>query len=219
MLDPTKVPDWANGGVRERYIDEMLSALLDGLAAARAVAAGGPVSIDTIEKYADALDALRIGTSEGKLHFTWVVPTAEDVAAARHLALLGLEGAPSSALIEAAERASRVMTDSYDLERLHSALLCLQDETFRAEHRGGIQEALQRAVTIFMRGCHVAGFVSSSVDADNVRRLQRLAAADGPEALAECLHLAKELEARLPPYSMLNVTERDEIPSFLYLER
>jgi hypothetical protein len=219
MLDHTKLERWADQDVRESYINELLSAILDGLTEARAAAAGGGMNVQTIERYADALDALRTGTVHGKLHFTWVVPTEADVAAARHLAQVGRQGASREALMEAGERAARVMTDSYDLERLHSALLCLQDETFRAQHRVGIQEALRRALTIFERGCHVAGFVSTAVDADNVRRLRHFSATEGPEALVECLRLAKEMEARLPPHSMLNVTERQDIPELLYLER
>jgi hypothetical protein len=219
MSKPAETQTEEESDARFRYLDDLLSAMIDGHNEARAVVAGGAPNVGTLEKYAKALETLRVGVANKRLHFGWVVPTEEDVAAARRLVQLVQDGAPAEALVEPAQAAARVMTDADNLEKLHAALLCLQDEAFRAQHHPRILEVLDLTTVVFERGCQAAGFVSTPDDVSAVRRLRQLAAADGPEALAECLRLAKELEARVPPYSTLNVMPREEIPGFLYLVR
>jgi hypothetical protein len=203
---------------RTQYLDDLLSAMVDGHNETRALVAGGTPNVETLEKYAEALETLRVGIANKKVHFGWVVPTEEDVAAARRLAHLVQEGASAGALIEPAVAVARVTTDADNLERFHAALLCLQDETFRAQYLPRVLEVLDLTSAAFERGCRAAGFVAASGHVADVRRLRDLAAADRPEALVDCVRLAKDLEASLPPHSVLYVLPRERIPHVLHRE-
>jgi hypothetical protein len=186
----TEIPARGAGGEAWRqFLDDLMTATIDGLTAARTVLAGGPPDIDVLNEYATALEVLRIGVAQKRVCYGWIVPTEDDVRNARHLVQLVREGAPSDALIEPARRAARVMTDPEELETFHSALLCLENEASRVQHLPRIVEVLDRTVAFFERGCNVAGFVPTPVDIANVQRLREIAAADGAEALAERLRL------------------------------
>jgi hypothetical protein len=100
-----KPPDDAPPEAHEQYLSDFMSALDDGLEAVRIAASGGAPDADTLDGYAQALEALRIGAvARGG----WMRPTEEDVRAARHLAQLVREGAPPEALTEAALRVHAV---------------------------------------------------------------------------------------------------------------
>ena len=188
--------------------------------AARAVAGGGPPNVELLDDYAQALEGMRLGVARKILSGSgWLEPTEDDVRDARHLVQLVREGAPREALIEPAQRAARVVTDGEDLERFQSALYCIEDEAFRVQHLERIQDVLDLTIAVFERGCRAASFVSAPADVANVRRLLEIVATDGAAALAERLRLVQELDGRLPPCSILDRTDREEIQSFLYLER
>jgi len=208
MLDPKKISPRD-----EQFLDDLLSAMEDGLKAAQTIAGGGPPDIEVLDEYATALEVLRVGTLQKRLSAGWIQPTEDDVQGARHLVELVREGAPSEALIEPARRAARVQTDPRELEELQAALYCLENEPIRVRHRQAIKDVLDQTVALFERGCNVAGFVPTPLEMANVRRLREIAAADGAEALAERLRLAKELMARLPPYSAVAALAQMEVPA------
>lgn len=204
-LDPTKIENWRDGDVMERYLDDLVTALDHGLKAARAVAEGGTPDVDLLDEYAQALEAMRIGVAHKKLASSgWLDPTEDDVRNARHLVQLVRDGAPSEALAEPARRAARVVTDGWDVERFQSALLCLEDESFRVQHLGRIHEVLELTIALFERGCRAGTFVPTPEDIANVRRLQEIVIVDGAEAQAGRLRLVQELKARLPRGSILD---------------
>ena len=222
MLDPTKIPTRGAGSeVWMQFLDEVQSGMIVGMRAARTVAGGGPPDVDVLEKYAQAMEVLRIGIAQKTLCDGWTQPTDDDVRNARLLVELIREGAPSEALIEPARRAARVMSDPWELEAFHSALYGLENEASRVQHLPRIVEVLDQTLAFFERGCNVAGFVPTPVDIANVRRLREIAATDGAEALAERLRLVKELLARLPRGSTVDaiVPEWEDAVEFLYLKR
>jgi hypothetical protein len=214
MLEPTNLPHRdADIEVQEQFLDDLMTAYIDGLRAARAVADGGPPDAGMLHEYAQALEIFRIGVLRGGPSASgFLEPTEDDVRNARHLVQLVREGAPSEALVEPARRAARVVTDGWDLERFQSALFCLEDEASRIQHIERIQEVLDLTIALFERGCRAASFVSTPLDIANVRRLREVAAADGAEALAERMGLVKELQARLP-------RSGSDAARFLYLKR
>jgi hypothetical protein len=218
MSNPAETETVEELVAHSQYLDDLLSAMIDGHSEVRALMAGGAADLETLEKYAEALETLRVGIADKKLHFGWIVPTEEDVANARRLVRLVREGAPAGALIEPAVAVARVTTDADNLERFHAALLCLRDETFRAQHLPRVLEVLDLTSAAFERGCRAAGFVAASGHVADVRHLRDLAAADRPEALADCVRLAKDLEASLPPHSVLYVLPRERIPHVLHRE-
>lgn len=219
-FDPTKIDRKADSELRERYLDDLQSAIIEGMRAARAVAGGGPANVDALDEYAEALEGLRVGVAHKLLSMSgWLEPTEDEVRDARHLVQLVREGAPSEALVEPARRAARVVTDGWDLERFQSALYCLEDEAFRVQHLERIQEVLDLTIALFERGCRAGSFVSTPADIANVRRLREIVTADGAEALAERLRLVQELDGRFPPYPFLDRTDRDHVERLLYLQR
>src|SRR5262245_57858773 len=131
MLDLTKFDSCPHLDDRERYLDAVQSAIIDGMRAALAVAGGRAPDVDTLINYAEGMDELRVGFAQGRLHFGWIQPTEDDVRNVRHLVQLVREGVPGVALIEPARRAARVVTDPWDLERFYSALLCLEKDAWR----------------------------------------------------------------------------------------
>ena len=213
MLDPTKIPRDAPLEVLEQYLSDTMSAFEDGLEAAKVVVAGGRPDVDALDRYAQALEALRIGVAHRALSFGWVEPTEEDVRNARELVRLACDGAPGEALAEPARRAVRLVTDAWNLVGLQSALFCLEDDASRVQHLARILEVLDLTISIFERGCRVAGFVPAPADIARVRRLRELAAANGAEAHAELLRLIQEMDARLPRYGGV---EREMAAEMLY---
>lgn len=213
MQDPTKIPRGAPLEVLEQYLSDAMSAMEDGLEAAKAVAAGGSPDVDALDRYAQVLEALRIGVANKALSFGWVEPTDEDVHNARELVRLARDGAPGEALVEPARRAVRLVTDAWDLVGFQSALFCLEDEASRAQHLPRILEVLDLTIALFERGCRVAGFVPAAADIARVRRLREIAAADEAEVHAELRRLTREMDARLPGYGGV---ERDRAAAILY---
>ncbi|HZF52156.1 MAG TPA: hypothetical protein VE093_26060 [Polyangiaceae bacterium] len=220
MLDPTKIPPrGGDGEVWDQFLDALMTATDDGLTTARIVAGGGPPDIDVLDEYAHALEVLRVGVAQKRLSFGWVQPTEDDVQSARHLVQLIREGAPSEALIEPALRAVRLQTDPQELGEFHAALYCLENEAVRIRHLEGIKRILDQTVALFERGCNVAGFAPTPLDLAKVRRLREMVATDEAEALAERLHLVKELLARLPEGSTVDALGREHAARFLYRGR
>lgn len=216
MVDPTTKELRAF----EQFLDDLMTAMHDGLDAARIVVSGGPPDVDVLDKYAQAQETLRVGIAQKRLSMCWIRPTEDDVQSTRRLVQLLRDGAPSEALIEPVQRAARVFTDPWELELFHSALYCLKDEASRIQHLPRIAEVLDRALAFFERGFNVAGFMPTPTDVANVRRLREIASKDGEEALAERQHLVKELLGRLPPGSVVDcmIEWEDKVRS-LYLDR
>lgn len=224
MLDPAKIPPRdADDEVREQFLDHLMTALDHGLKAARTVAEGGTANADVLDEYAQALEAMRIGVAQNRLSASgWLDPTEDDVRNARHLVQLVRDDAPSKALVDPARRAARVVTDGWDVERFQSALLCLEDETLRVQHLGRIHEVLGLTIALFERGCRAGSFVPTPQDIAHVRRLQEIVIVDGAEARAGRLRLVQDLEARLPPGSILDDIEnmgRGYAVKILYMNR
>jgi hypothetical protein len=219
MLDPAKIDRSSGQEAWADYLDRIQSAMIDGMRAAQAVVEGRPPNVGVLTEYAAAMAALHVETAQKRVSFDWIEPTDDDVENARRLVQLAREGAQHDALLEPAQRAARVVTDAWDLERFHAALYCLQDDTFQAQHRGEIQEAIRLTVALFERGCRVAGFVPAADDVARLRRLHEVAREDGAEAREERRRLVLALEARLPPHSNVAVTDREDIPDLLHLWR
>jgi hypothetical protein len=188
-----------------------------GLIAADAITDGRAPNLDELAAAADALEEIHLRLSSATADFALLKPTEDDVQSAHHLAELVRRGAPSPELVEPARRVVRVASDPYALARLRSALLCLNDETCRAEDLERIHEVLDRAVVLFERGVRVAGFASTPLDLASVRRLREIAAADGAEAMAERLRVVKELLARLPTFSIFD--GKEDLPLIPHLNR
>lgn len=215
MLDPTNIPTRdADVEVREQFLDDVLSGIIDGMRAARAVANGGPPDVDVLHEYAQALEVLRVGDASCN---GFLEPTEDDVRSVRHLVQLVRDGAPRDALIEPARRAERVVADGWELERFQSALICLEDDASRIQHFDRIREVLDLSIALFARGCRAAGFVSTPADVVNVKRLREIMAAEGAQAEEERLRLVRELEARLPLSG--GIQEPETAPQILYLDR
>jgi hypothetical protein len=215
MRDYTKIPPRGEDSEAiEQYLDDLLSAMLDGMEAAKAVAEGGIPNVDVLDEYAHAMEGLRIGVEAKRLSFEWIEPTEEDVRNARALVQLVREGAPAEALIEPARRAARLYTDSWALGVFLSALIFLEDEDARVKHQDRIKQVLDKTIAMFERGCSVAGFVPTASDLANVKRLRELATEDGEEALLERRRLVKEGVARLPHINIEYA--RDMAPERLY---
>ena len=219
-FDPTMRYRGADPEDKGQILDDLQSAIIEGMRAARSVAKGGPPDVDLLDDYAQALEGMRIGVAHKLLSMSgWLEPTEDEVRTARHLVQLVREGAPSEALIEPARQAARVVTDGWDLERFQSALYCLEDEALCVQHLERIQEVLDLTIALFERGCRAASFVAAPADVANVRHLREIVVPDGAAALAERLRLVQELDGRLPPHSLLDRTDREEIQRFLYLKR
>jgi exonuclease VII small subunit len=217
MREPTKMH---THDAQEHFLEYVISATDDGLKAARTVVDGGPPDLAALKEYALVLEVIRDAIAQNRLNCGWLVPTEDDVQNALHVVDLVREGAPNEALIEPALRAARVQTDPQELEDLHAALVCVEDEALRVRHLEAIKRVLDKAVALFERGCSVAGFVPTPIDLANVRRLQEIAATTGAEARAERLRLAKELVDRFPPCSIVNgFVERKDVARFLYRGR
>ena len=220
MLDPTKIPPrGADRDVWEQFIDALMTAMDDGLKAARTVAGGGPPDVKALDEYAQALEVQRVAIAQKRLHCGWDVATEDDVQSARRLVQLIREGAPSEALIEPALCVARVQTDPVELREFHAALLCLEDEASRGRHLAAIKDVLDQTVALFERGCNVGGFVPTPLDLAHVRRLREIAATDGAEVQAPRLRLVKELLARLPPGSNIDAFGPEYVVRFLYRNR
>jgi hypothetical protein len=221
MLNPTRNHSCGiELDARAQLLDDLMTTTGDGEDAARAVASGGPPDVDVLDKYAQALEVIRVEVAQKTLHFGWIQPTEDDVRNARHLVQLIREGAPSEMLLEPAQRAARVMTDPSELGGFHSALYCLADEATRIQHLPRIALVLDRALAFFERGFNVAGFVPTPTDVANVRSLREVTATNGEEALAERQRLVKELLGRLPPGSTVDcMIEWEDKVRILYLNR
>lgn len=107
MLDLTRVPPrGAPREAHEQYLSDFMAAMDEGLEALRAVASGAPPNIAALDGYAQALEALRIGSvSDGGVR-----PVEDDVQAARRLFELARANAPREELVELA-RVLRMTAD------------------------------------------------------------------------------------------------------------
>lgn len=184
-------------------LDFVGDSLIDGEKAAWTVATGGEPDLAALDRWAEAMEVLRVEIANERMWAAWIRPTEEDVSAARHLVQLIRDGVPREALVDPARRVFRVTADPNALDGLCSVLPWLAGEATRIvpfDHAplDQVRERLDRAVSFFERGGEVAGFVPTPDDLARVRRLREIAMADGAEALAERRRLAAELWARLP---------------------
>lgn len=194
---------------------ELTIALSDGEEHALAVTKGGEPDIEKLERYAQAMDALRVGVANGTMCAGWVRPTEEDVWAAFQLVEHVRAGAPRESLVEPAWRAYRAVADPGALYALGCVLPQLAGEPCEEEDSPEhVEYILDRGIAFFERGGEVAGFVPTSGDLACVRRLRELATTEDAEALEERRRLVAALWARYPQDAISEgirrITVRDE---------
>jgi hypothetical protein len=188
--------------------DAVIDSLFDGSEAARVVMDGGAPNLDVLDRYAWAMEVLRVRIAAGTMWFGWVDPTEDDLRNVRNLVQLVREGASPEALAEPALRAYGVRANPWALCNLCAVLPWLAGEARRIAPGHGppkpdqVRELLDTAAAYFERGGEVAGFAPSPEDLARVRRLRELVAATSEEELSERRRLVKELEARLPEDSV-----------------
>jgi hypothetical protein len=190
---------------RDRFVSWLIDSETNGERAALDIIQGGAPDPAALDRWAEAMEAMRQAMAKRTLDAGWMRPTEQDVLDTRRLAQFVRDGAPRDAIVEAAWRVYRVTADPNALYAVAGVLLWLAGEADRSNpmedgppRLDDVQKRIDVALAFFERGGDVAGFVPTAEDVARLRRLREVATADSGADLLERHRLAKEMWARLP---------------------